>query len=326
MLAEDICLHVLWADACFPGDQEGETRSVQQCSGGKASPSFELQALAQIVRDDVRRICDGDNRTTESQRAQLIRQRAQQFDRAGEQVQPCLPRFARLSDGDDDQRSVAALCVFTGAYNHRSAHEADAVRHVERLCRSLFPAQIDEYDFLAHASACQRVCAVASDVSCAENDNHFSSHDSSSCPGNNKTPPTSASSGQGRNVVCVRGVTLIRAKAPLPDTIISATGNVRPAVGHFSRPPQTILFRSLSGARTVLPSLRHADLIFLCVIGLCGHYTKRKTDCQFPIFLFSFSGKTGKACVRFRAGIVALSRTQQRNPAATPCLTSVFRV
>ena len=121
----------------------------------------------------------------------------------------------------------------------------------------------------------------------------------SSCPGNNKTPPTSASSGQGRNV-CVRGATLIRAKAPLPDTIISATGNVRPAVGHFSRPPQTILFRSLSGARTVFPSLRHADLIFLRVIGLCVHYKMVRIICQ-PYFSFSEKNvKTGAGCARRR--------------------------
>ena len=152
------------------GNQAGEAGRVEQGAGGKASPSFELQALAQIIRDDVRRVGDGDNWTTQSERTQLIGEHAQQFDRAAEQVKARLSGPARLSDGHDDERSVCAFRMQAGVHGHGPVHEADTVRDIERLCLRLFGADVHQDDLLADACACQRVSAVAADMARAEND------------------------------------------------------------------------------------------------------------------------------------------------------------
>ena len=90
---------------------------------------------------------DGDNRTTDTERPQLIRQDAQQLDGAAEQIKARLTGPARLADGD-----------------------------IECLCLRLFPAHVHKHDLLAKTRAGEGIGTMAADMSRAEDDGFLVFH------------------------------------------------------------------------------------------------------------------------------------------------------
>lgn len=119
---------------------------------------------------------DGDNRTTDTERPQLIRQDAQQLDGAGEQIKARLAGLARLADGDNNQRSIRAILVPAGAYRHRPWEKGRSVRDIERLCLHPFPAHVHKHDLLAKTRAGEGIGTMAADMSRAEDDDFLVFH------------------------------------------------------------------------------------------------------------------------------------------------------
>lgn len=145
---------------------------------------------------------DGDNRTTDTERTQLILQDAQQLDGAAEQIKARLSGLARLADGDNNQRSVRALRVPAGAYRRWPGKKGRAVCDIERLCLRLFPADVHKHDLLAKTRAGEGIGTMAADMSRAEDDDFLVFHGRflrrSLEP--IKKPLTSKTTGQGRSM------------------------------------------------------------------------------------------------------------------------------
>ena len=176
VLAKDERLNAGLTDAGGLRDQPRQSGSIQKGAGGEASPSLQLQTLAQEVCDDVSRICDGHDRTADPERTQLISQHTQQLHGASEQIEACLTGHTRLTNGNNNQRCFGAFLVHACTNGHGPGKKACAVGDIERLGLRLVAAHVHKHDFLAKARAGKSIGTMAADMSCAEDDDLLSFH------------------------------------------------------------------------------------------------------------------------------------------------------